>query len=245
MMRLSPARAVKMIMRMERMTDIPIIFSAPMVLGLKSEAECPGEGKHMTRRLLYTERRYRVGVPGQNVAFLDGYAPPATLRMGHGWGLSGWHKVNAGDRLWVRENWKPHSLYARIKPSEIPPGVRIFYTADGTYAPSNTPWVPCIHMPRWASRLTLIITGTKIERLNDISERDARAESAPIEFRTVVARPDGGRNYHIPPSHRGGFANLWSRLHGKGSWEANPYIVAMSFRVIAANIDAPEARIAA
>lgn len=238
------------------MTDIPIIFSAAMVLGLMREAEDPGNGKHNTRRLLYTERKYRVGVPGRDVATLEGYAPPATLRMGHAWALAGWHKVKAGDRLWVRENLAAMANWGLWHDAgPVPRFGRFLDDLDNRglaildrYAPAEATErarVPSIHMPRWASRLTLIVTSTKIERLNDISEADARAEGAPIEFRTVVGRPDGGRNYHIPPSHRGGFANLWSRLHGAGSWEANPFIVALSFRVIAANIDAPEAKEAA
>lgn len=111
--------------------------------------------------------------------------------------------------------------------------------------PAWKPWAPSIHMPRWASRLTLIVTGAKIERLNDISEDDARAEGCPLD--------QDGNSYDPPPARadcrqdyaRYSFRNLWASLHGAASWDANPWVVALAFKVIKANIDAPEARIAA
>lgn len=81
----------------------------------------------------------------------------------------------AGDLVWVREAWKPHSLYTAMKPREMPRS-KVFYRADDGYAPSNTRWHPSIHMPRWASRLTLEIVATRQERLQDIGEADAAAE---------------------------------------------------------------------
>jgi hypothetical protein len=83
-------------------------------------------------------------------------------------------------------------------------------------------WRPSIHMPRWASRLTLLVDDVRIERLNDISEADAQAEGVEM-----VAR----RNY------ADGYAVLWNSLHGAGAWEANPFVIAVTFRVERGNID--------
>jgi len=128
-----------------------------------------------------------------------------------------------GDRLYVRETWKPHSLFADMKPRDVPFS-RIFYRADDAYAPSNTPWKPGIHQPRWASRLVLEITEVRVERLNDCSEDDARAEGT--QEPTLV--PIIGACW----SERDAYAKLWEAINGAGSWSANPWVWAVSFRVL-------------
>jgi hypothetical protein len=138
----------------------------------------------------------------------------------------------------VREGWKPHSLYDAMKPRDMPPS-KIFYLADEAYSPSGSRGRPSIHMPRAFSRLTLIVTAPKIERLQEISEADAKAEGMPREFRTVIAHPRGFKNYSIPASYRGGFVNLWNNLHDEPhQWEDNPEVVGVSFTVHKQNIDA-------
>lgn len=80
--------------------------------------------------------------------------------------------------------------------------------------------VPSIHMPRWASRITLEITDVRVERLNDISGTDAFAEGVTV------------------PSHfsdsfdeaRYTFAELWESINGPGSWNANPWVWVVEFR---------------
>jgi hypothetical protein len=130
------------------------------------------------------------------------------------------------DLLWVRETWKPHSTFARVRPRDIPPST-IFYAADDAYAPSNTPWRSSIHMPRWASRLTLAVTDLRVQRLQDISEEDAVAEGCSA-FGPAPGDPHDG----VPI---GGaveaYAALWDSLHGRGAWDANPWVAAVSFAV--------------
>lgn len=209
--------------------DIPVIFSAPMVLALRR----PVSPKTMTRRLAWREKRLLVEAD-----------TVASDLPGKGWKVYGpddsntciairrrpspWQRVKPGDVLWVRENWKPHSLYAGWKPRDIPPS-NVFYAADEKYAPSNTPWVPSIHMPRWASRLTLEVTAVKVEQLQDISEEDALAEGT--ELSEIVC---GKQMWHA--SHRAAFASLWMSLHGSQSWASNPEIVALTFDVHQENI---------
>lgn len=137
----------------------------------------------------------------------------------------------AGDTLWVREKWKPHSTFARVPPRDIPIS-NVFYEADQAYAPSNTPWVPSIHMPRWASRLTLKVTGIKVERVQDISRADVQAEG--ITEREGLPIADVVTGWHEP------FAALWDSINGKKpgrAWADNPWIVAVTFEVIRKNID--------
>src|SRR5262249_31374103 len=93
-----------------------------------------------------------------------------------------------GDRLWVRETWKPMPVHAYALPKIVVPetftyrkqvydagGYAVYYAAD--YGRSGRPlWFPPIHMPRWASRLTLVVTDVKVERLQEISASDCHAE---------------------------------------------------------------------
>ncbi|BAQ44348.1 hypothetical protein Maq22A_c04685 [Methylobacterium aquaticum] len=165
----------------------------------------------------------------------------------------------ANDRLWVRENVRADELATGQD------GIR--YLADEAWLPIENSreaadrWValnhygstakqpcrgrkvPSIHMPRWASRLTLTVTEVRVERLQGISEADAIAEGV-----SNGTRPDGSP-FWAPPAGFGGtrfvdsarhaFADLWKTIHGPESWAANPWVAAISFGVAYANIDAP------
>jgi hypothetical protein len=177
------------------MTDLPIIFSGPMVRALLAGR------KTMTRRLAKREGRWH------NRA-------------------SPWVRVKPGDRLWVRENISQRPLPS-ILTGEPTNAIVAAYEADDEDVVESmgfnlVPWwkgggtLPCIHMPRWASRLTLVVTATKLEPLQDITEEDARAEG--------VEDPEA-------------FERLWSELHGAKSWKGNPEVVALSFDVHKANFE--------
>jgi len=151
-----------------------------------------------------------------------------------------WQRVKPGDRLWVRENFS----YDRLdvdKDGILPP----WYWADGN--PEDGDWTkpkPSIHMPRWASRLTLTVTATKIERLHDISEADAKAEGCGLYvaghgwITEDELRVDPGYSNYLAP--RLGFEDIWRQLHGDDAWAANPEVVAISFKTSAMNIDSME-----
>lgn len=81
-------------------------------------------------------------------------------------------------------------------------------------------WKPSIHMPRWASRITLEVTGVRVERLQDISEADAIAEGAPW---AACGAPQEG-------SHKAGFAQLWESINGSNSWSTNPWVWVIEFK---------------
>lgn len=128
-------------------------------------------------------------------------------------------KCEPGDMLWVRESFK-------LADSGMDPrGEHLIYNADGAhgYAVSSSRFVKVkmksissIHMPRWASRITLEVTGARVERLQDISEEDVAAEGVDPYCMTA----------------RGAFFALWNSLHGPASWEANPSVVCVSFKRI-------------
>lgn len=142
-----------------------------------------------------------------------------------------------GDRLWVRET------FAYVSPHEYPAPFeecKIEYRADKPEAkraggwdcepddPEAIRWRPSIHMPRWASRITLEVTGVRVERLQDISEADARAEGA---YPPPAGTDDDGAHYDAG-TFRDGFRALWESINGAGSWTANPWVWVIEFRRI-------------
>ncbi|WP_293373578.1 hypothetical protein [Nevskia sp.] len=126
-----------------------------------------------------------------------------------------------GDLLWVRE--------AHAMDDDGHRGWPLF-RADGASLPILPPsrkparWKPGIHMPRWASRLTLRITDVRVQRLHDCSRGDAMAEGCP--FANMQHGPDPRRWY----------ADSWESINGLGSWDANPWVWALTFGVIKASI---------
>ncbi len=138
-----------------------------------------------------------------------------------------------GDRLWVREKWAVSVAYDSYSRDLTPHVGTIQYAAGGGRLNGqniattcfNTDgergkWRPSIHMPRWASRITLEITGVRVERLNEISEGDAIAE--------------GSQCAGVPSSltNVGAFAKLWESINGEGSWSVNPWVWVVEFKRI-------------
>ena len=122
-----------------------------------------------------------------------------------------------GDRLWVREG---HALDDR----------RVFYRAAHVEAEGSGPrvdvrWRPSIHMPRWASRITLEVTEVRVERLQSISEEDAIAEGCTLECMRPTG-DDSGSAIHGP----GGYLALWESINGPDSWDANPWVWVVKFK---------------
>lgn len=137
-----------------------------------------------------------------------------------GEGPSPWQRVQPGDRLWVREACMSD------------PDRFTIYRADWErYNVCDTMrWRPSIHMPRWASRLTLTVTAVRVERLQEISCADAIAEGIAPAANSQTIDCD-------TPDPRDEFHALWDRLHGEGAWDANPEVVAITFAVRKGNID--------
>lgn len=126
----------------------------------------------------------------------------------------------AGDRLWVRE-----TFWEELYPTKNSP--KVYYCADGT-CPRGDQVVckrPSIHMPRWASRITLEITKVRVERLQDISEEDAIAEGfdPPPAYMSLSAK-------YFCKSTREQYRELWDSLHGKGAWDKNPWVWVIEFK---------------
>ncbi len=137
-----------------------------------------------------------------------------------------------GDRLWVRETWAAAPTRNGIKPSWLNPGERIEYRA--TYANStHFVWRPSIFMPRWASRITLEVVSVRVERVQDISEDDARAEGVrrddePCD-RTRLSCADVGC---LGQTFKSSFFELWEHINAvRGyNWRSNPWVWVVTFK---------------
>jgi len=126
---------------------------------------------------------------------------------------------NVGDQLWVRENFFFGIDFDHLSPAEVPREIKPLYCADEIqFEYWHGKKRPSIHMPRWASRITLEITGVRVERLRDISEEDVWAEG----WSTIADIPDFCRFKN--------FGEFWESINGAESWEANPWVFVISFR---------------
>ena len=88
-------------------------------------------------------------------------------------------------------------------------------------------------MPRWASRLTLIVTDVRVQRVQEISKADAKAEGGPPSHPSIDRV---SRKFGFPDFTRSWFAQNWNSLHAPDAWDANPWIVALTFAVHHCNI---------
>lgn len=129
-----------------------------------------------------------------------------------------------GDVAHVREGWRVGACWDRTKPRDLSMCVPVRYEATAWQAREVDGWGkyrPAMFMPLWASRLKLEILDVRLERLNDCSEEDARAEGAEI------ASPAGGL---MGASYALGYRAIWEDINGPGSWDANPWVWAYTFR---------------
>lgn len=145
-----------------------------------------------------------------------------------------------GDRLWVRETWAhvPASAYRMstgVQQTADPtdPDMAAVYQAGWERSPPT--WKPSIHMPRWASRITLDVVNVRIERLNDITEDDAIAEG--LEWVTPGMWAVDTSLAIIGDDPRAVYRELWEHINGPGSWDANPWIWVVTFN--RSNVEAP------
>lgn len=192
------------------MKERPILFSAPMVRAILDGS------KTQTRRVV--NKKHLAQIDLSRGAVVANWSKP----MPYG---------QTGDRLWVRESFwgcdlpgygdQPCVVYddewegKEYKPAEPRPWGRKFGR------------IPSIHMPRESSRITLEVNGVRVERLQDISEADAKAEGAPGYEEGVDAPPPDGEHEW---SYRASFQRLWESINGPGSWDLNPWVWAVELK---------------
>lgn len=211
----------------------PILFSGPMVRAILDGR------KTVTRRIVD-------GVVESGGAYSkEAWERGETPRCPYG---------EPGDRLWLRETWRYHGwtedgapwikyaaddstrLVERI-PDEWSDRLADIWAdlsddanmaIDGRAA--DRKWRPSIFLPRWASRITLDVVGVRVERLQEITENDARAEGVNPSDAHIVIK-DGDRQHDMERTHRGAFACLWDGINGdRAPWASNPWVWRVEFR---------------
>lgn len=197
------------------MKSRPILFSAPMVRALLDGS------KTQTRRMMKPQPNAVSIVASQSyphefVPWKDGQ-PHHSIICPHG---------DADDELWVRE-----THYVWSAGNKDGTGRRIDYRASEPLAPCT--WTSAIFTPRWASRITLRITAVRAERLQDISETDAKAEGASFHNGGGIGHSGWRHDYKdVHADARSSYARFWKELNGAESWDANPWLWVISFERI-------------
>jgi hypothetical protein len=237
------------------MSDRPILFSAPMVRALLDGR------KTQTRRILKPQppsyQHYGKDIMDWG---LSGIYHDEENTSPHKWWLdvqtdaddNSHQEIDVrfanGDRLWVRETLirAPESGEWFYAADQAPIG----FPASDPRVPSMIAWAHhkegnicvSIHMPRWASRLTLTVTDVRVQRLQEISNEDCIAEGVPIHGnvhapRTGPAIDEFARKHGLISHYGDAYRRIWTEINGAGSWNINPWVVAVSFTVERHNID--------
>jgi hypothetical protein len=224
------------------MADRPILFSAPMILALLDGR------KTQTRRILnpqpYSPESV-VSYDKRSGSWMSCEPSPAT---GGTRQMDPWRpiRIKIGDRLYVREAWRTAPEFDAMPPRDIPKGSPRTTMADTGLTFPNPLWGKLrqsMFMPRWVSRLTLIVTDVRVERLNSIPREDAIAEGL-IKHDwlkgTLAAEMNCDWGFDGDTRHGSAvsaYSGLWEHINGPGSWANNPWVVVYTFRVVMGNID--------
>lgn len=209
------------------MKERPIIFSAQMVMAILDGR------KTQTRRVVKLPKGYSC----QGEGYVNHGGTKYVIDCPYG---------QPGDHLWVRERItyvrddpvNNGQIHAYCYTADIPADKSSAnpYTAPYFFADDGVPSlpqrnIPSIHMPRWASRIDLEITGIRVERLQDISKEDAIAEGVSYSSRYKGYHTEECRHFHASDS-RESYAHLWESINGPGSWDSNPWVWVVEFKRI-------------
>lgn len=196
------------------MIDHPALFSAPMIRAML------GSRKTQTRRLAWRVTEKHPEPRPTEWQMMHRRFEKALFDF----------RPNYQERIWVKETFRiadggPILDAAGGQMDYIDP--EIVFAAD---MPKRVTWTSPLHMPRALSRLTLVVSGTRLEHLQDITHDDAVAEGC-YRIKPCPEFPNGNA------WGRAGYAALWNSLHGHGAWDMNPEVVAITFAAERRNID--------
>lgn len=209
------------------MTDRPILFSASMIRALLDGR------KTQTRRMLRHPEYFGcpTGDCPHNYQAECNAAMAALSATDVGFAI--------GDRLWVKETWRTWRDYDALRPTFLPTDAPAFYEADRDNCDRHGKVRVSIHMPRWASRLTLTVTDVRVQRLQDCSEADAVDEGLLAGVFPGFWRNPSNLSVDCPNAVSA-YAALWDSINSEPGkrWEDNPWIVVVGFECQRRNIDA-------
>lgn len=195
------------------MRERPILFSAPMIRALLAGT------KTQTRRIVCPQQPKRSTIIPYELELTerDGSITAYTRRQ---FIESKRNRFGGpGDRLWVREAWRTVCSLDELPPIQLAESVPIHFESDdssrGRFREPVGRYRHARFMPRWVSRITLELASVRVERLQEISESDAVAEGVASGSLTSATE---------------NFEHLWSEINGADSWDANPFVWALSFR---------------
>ncbi len=217
------------------MKERPILMNGAMVRAVLDGS------KTQTRRIMKPQPKPSPRRPGDfqwpcnafqsMVSVADTRAPGA-----HGMAGDACPHGAHGDQLWVRETFgyvspdehqRPHSECNIEYRADLAPDCTdrpgSWPVGECAGAPERPRWRPSIHMPRAASRILLEIVSVRVERLNDCSDADARAEGTPGGHGVIPSY-----NYNATPSEH--YSHLWESINGAGSWASNPWVWVIVFK---------------
>lgn len=210
------------------MTERPIIFSAPMVRAILDGR------KTQTRRILRPPK-WSTGFDDMELADNGLFA----IARNTGCLANVPLPCAVGDRLWVREMWRAEARFDKMPLRTEPTGAVVSYEADYNQEPNDG----CrgrlrssIHMPRWASRITLEVKAVRVQRLQDIMYTDTIAEG--IEVTDIYKRREKlclEKHIGCGELSRDSFRELWQSIHGPSAWDANPWVAAITFERVQDN----------
>ncbi len=219
------------------MKERAILFSSPMILAMGSKTQ--------TRRLVKPQPTYTEGGRGFAPGWCaDGRRKDQQLRS---WKLKdfpgallsafGCPYGIVGDRLWVKETWRTTAAFDHYAPRDLPDTAPVQFAAERHPATQlGGKSRPSIFMRRHMSRLTLEVTGVRVEQLQSIGEEDAKAEGIrPLPLQDAApgcwwtGNPAAGRPLHARSSVEA-YRLLWEAITGAGRWAANPWVWVVEFR---------------
>ena len=220
---------------MTAIKERPILFSAPMVRAIL-------EGRKIVTRREIKPRMRSADIQFELHQQTDGsWRPMHTFDESCMDNQGTEHPIvcpygKPGDRLWVRETWYCNHFEVQQGPYLQPADMtdldqaredgELAYAADGLtpYEQDQPTWKPSIHMPRWACRILLEITDVRVERLQDISRADIRAEG--LQCPPELASDD------VSPNYRDWYPAAWRELWEStgGNWDANPWVWVVEFK---------------
>jgi hypothetical protein len=212
------------------MKERPILFNSEMVRAILDGR------KTMTRRVIkFPERAYTPDlswIASVNPDGAGGWVAWGPMPVSDEFSINAYPDGGGikcpygqpGDLLWVRETWAHKSEWTK------PAYKADWKTPDHAIKTMGAKWKPSIHMPRWASRITLRVLDVRVERVQEITEADAHHEgwfyqNHPLDKRYDPVTMDTARQW---------FLGLWDSINAKRGypWDSNPWVWVVSFEVV-------------